>query len=76
MGDSEKRAAGIRRMELWWEFSKSPEGRGLNAAHGARMKVAFQEWYVREYPEEARIEYEKRTARLDVITEALRKGRK
>ena len=68
----ERRRAGLKRMQLWWEYSKSPEGRELYQLHAERLQEGFKKWYVKNYPVEAAIEGRQISDRLDAIGKALK----
>lgn len=70
--NDEQRKAGLRRMELWWEFSKSSEARTLYQLHAERLRRAFDLWYVKSYPVEAAIQHRVRSDRLNGIVKALK----
>ena len=61
-------------MELWLEFQKSPEAKELNAQHAERQRSAFNVWFHKHHQDEWRQELEERLARLDRITEELKKA--
>ena len=66
-----RQRAGLKKMQLWWEFWKTPEAKQIASVNADRVRAAFDAWYVKTYPVESAIEFSARSQRIGQLVEGL-----